>query len=485
MDNEALFKIGYGLYVLTSSLNGRDNGCIVNTFIQLASSPLRVGVSVSKENLTCSMIAASGIFNVSVLDEGAKFDVFRHFGLQSGKAVDKFENLELPRTPNGLYYLTENVNSVFSCRVISSEDLGSHILFIAEAEDMKLLDSARESVTYSYYQRNIKPAPPAVAKAGWQCKVCGYVYEGEVLPADYVCPLCKHGAADFVQVSAAAASATAEEEVAPSSSTRRWQCSICKYIYEGSELPADYICPKCKKGAEKFVELVPEPPAAKVVWKCNVCGYEYEGDVLPEDFQCPLCKRSAAEFTLIKQQIEEKKSMELKGSKTEANLMYAFAGESQARNKYTYYASKAKKDGYEQIAALFESTANNEKEHAKLWFKAFHGIGNTYENLLDAAAGEHEEWTEMYKNFAEIAKEEGFDDLAAQFAAVALIEKRHEERYRKLAANIDKGEVWEKVGENRWECRNCGHIHVGESAPELCPVCKHPRAYFEVEAKNY
>ena len=177
--------------------------------------------------------------------------------------------------------------------------------------------------------------------------------------------------------------------------------------------------------------------------------------------------------------------MEFKGSKTEANLMYAFAGESQARNKYTYYASKAKKEGYEQIAALFEATANNEKEHAKLWFKAFHGIGTTYENLLDAAAGEHEEWTEMYKNFAEVAKEEGFDDLAAQLAAVAAIEKRHEERYRQLAANIEKGEVWTKVGENRWECRNCGHIHVGESAPELCPVCKHPRAYFEIESKNY
>ena len=172
-------------------------------------------------------------------------------------------------------------------------------------------------------------------------------------------------------------------------------------------------------------------------------------------------------------------------SKTYANLAYAFAGESQARNKYTYFAGAARKEGYEQIAALFLETAENEKEHAKLWFKAFHGIGTTYENLLDAAAGEHEEWTEMYKNFAEVAKEEGFVELAAQLEAVAAIEKRHEERYRKLAANIDNGEVWTKVGENRWECRNCGHIHTGESAPELCPVCKHPQAYFEIEAKNY
>ena len=177
--------------------------------------------------------------------------------------------------------------------------------------------------------------------------------------------------------------------------------------------------------------------------------------------------------------------MELKGSKTAANLATAFAGESQARNKYTYFASAARKEGFEQIAAIFEMTANNEKEHAKLWFKELGGIGTTLENLLAAAAGEHEEWTDMYKRFAEEAKAEGFDELAARFAGVAAIEKRHEERYRKLAANIEKGEVWVKVGENRWECRNCGHVYIGEKAPDACPVCKHPKAYFEIEAKNY
>ncbi len=177
--------------------------------------------------------------------------------------------------------------------------------------------------------------------------------------------------------------------------------------------------------------------------------------------------------------------MELKGSKTEANLATAFAGESQARNKYTYFASAARKEGYEQIAAIFEMTANNEKEHAKLWFKELNGIGTTLQNLLAAAAGEHEEWTDMYKRFAEEARAEGFVELAERFARVADIEKRHEERYRKLAANIEKGEVWVKVGENRWECRNCGHIYIGEKAPEVCPVCKHPKAYFEIEAENY
>ena len=177
--------------------------------------------------------------------------------------------------------------------------------------------------------------------------------------------------------------------------------------------------------------------------------------------------------------------MELKGSKTEKNLLTAFAGESQARNKYTYFASAARKEGFEQIAAIFEMTANNEKEHAKLWFKELKGIGSTLENLLAAAAGEHEEWTEMYKQFAKEAREEGFEELAKRFEGVAAIEKRHEERYRKLAANIEKGEVWVKVGENRWECRNCGHVYIGEKAPEVCPVCKHPQAYFEIEAENY
>ena len=177
--------------------------------------------------------------------------------------------------------------------------------------------------------------------------------------------------------------------------------------------------------------------------------------------------------------------MELKGSKTEANLATAFAGESQARNKYTYFASAARKEGYEQIAAIFEMTANNEKEHAKLWFKELGGIGTTLQNLLAAAAGEHEEWTDMYKRFAEEARAEGFTELAERFAGVAAIEKRHEERYRKLAANIEKGEVWVKVGENRWECRNCGHIYIGAQAPEACPVCKHPKAFFEIEADNY
>lgn len=179
--------------------------------------------------------------------------------------------------------------------------------------------------------------------------------------------------------------------------------------------------------------------------------------------------------------------MELKGSKTEANLMAAFAGESQARNKYTYYASKAKKEGYEQIAALFQETADNEKEHAKMWFKLLQGgqIKSTAENLKDAAAGENYEWTDMYAEFAKIAKEEGFDHIAYLFEEVGKIEKEHEERYNALVANIENDRVFKREEKQVWICGNCGHIVIAEKAPEVCPVCDHPKAYFELRKVNY
>ena len=179
--------------------------------------------------------------------------------------------------------------------------------------------------------------------------------------------------------------------------------------------------------------------------------------------------------------------MELKGTKTEKNLMEAFAGESQARNKYTYFASKAKKEGYEQIAALFQETADNEKEHAKLWFKLLHGgeVPTTAENLKAAAEGENFEWTDMYDRMAKEAKEEGFDKIAYLFEEVAKIEKEHEERYLKLLANVKDGKVFEAGEVKIWKCRNCGHIVIGKNAPEICPVCAHPKSYFEVKAENY
>ncbi len=177
--------------------------------------------------------------------------------------------------------------------------------------------------------------------------------------------------------------------------------------------------------------------------------------------------------------------MDLKGSKTEANLQAAFAGESMARNKYTYFASKAKKEGYEQIAKLFLETAENEKEHAKLWFKHLNGIGSTPENLAAAADGENYEWTDMYATFAKEAKEEGFDELAKQFEGVGAIEKMHEERYRALLKNVETGEVFKKGSTVIWECSNCGHIVISQEAPKVCPVCLHPQAYFKIKAENY
>ena len=208
---------------------------------------------------------------------------------------------------------------------------------------------------------------------------------------------------------------------------------------------------------------------------CKVCHYVAEGEI---PAVCPVCKQSG--------QFEEVKPT-LKGSKTEENLWTAFAGESQARNKYTYFASKAKKEGFVQIAAIFEETAKNEQEHAKIWFKLLNGgaISSTADNLKAAAEGENYEWTDMYAGFAKTAREEGFNEIADLFDGVAAIEKEHEERYKKLLANVKGDLVFSKDGDAVWQCSNCGHIVVGKKAPEVCPICAHPQAYFQVRAENY
>ena len=282
---------------------------------------------------------------------------------------------------------------------------------------------------------------------------------------------------------------------------------LLKAVAKSSRLIAEDLCREAgfmlpqSANTKEFLELIktyPEIPADAVdsllktikfeekkevntmlKWKCSVCGYIHEGDQVPE--QCPVCKQPKEKFV----KIEETSKNPYAGTKTEKNLWEAFAGESQARNKYTYFASVAKKAGYEQIAALFLQTAENEKEHAKLWFKALGELGDTAENLLHAAEGENAEWTDMYERMAKDAEEEGFTELAAQFRGVAAIEKAHEERYRALLKNVETKAVFEKSGVTIWECRNCGHIVVGTKAPEVCPVCKHPQAYFEVRKENY
>ena len=222
-------------------------------------------------------------------------------------------------------------------------------------------------------------------------------------------------------------------------------------------------------------------------FRCKVCGYIYEGDELPADFVCPLCHKGVEVFEEVQEAPAAGGDNRLKGTKTAENLATAFAGESQARNKYTYYASKAKKDGFVQISQLFTETANNEKEHAKIWFKLLHNgsVPDTATNLQDAATGENYEWTEMYPQFAREAREEGFEEIARLFEAVAKIEQEHEQRYLKLLENVEQGLVFSRDGDRIWKCSNCGHIVVGKSAPEVCPVCAHPKAYFELKAENY
>ena len=254
--------------------------------------------------------------------------------------------------------------------------------------------------------------------------------------------------------------------------------ALLERIRSYPDIPADVVDSLLK--TIQFNEKTEETNMEK--WKCSICGYVHEGPMTP-DFKCPVCKQGADKFVKLQEAAPAKNPYA--GTKTEKNLWDAFAGESQARNKYTYFASVAKKAGYEQIAALFLQTAENEKEHAKLWFKALGELGDTAENLLHAAEGEAYEWTDMYDRMAREAEEEGFHALAEQFRGVAAIEKHHEERYRALLKNVETKAVFEKAGMVTWECRNCGHLVISTVAPDVCPVCKHPQAFFEVRKENY
>ena len=386
-----LFNIQYGLFVITTQNGDRDNGCISNTVAQVTAQPNRISVALNKGNFTTELIQHSGRFTASILSEAADFELFKHFGFQSGRTVDKFADFtDCRRVNNGTFAITRGTNAFISAEVEQTIDLGTHMLFIGLVTEMETLSDI-PSATYNYYQANIKPKPQPV----------GQTVEG------------------------------------------------------------------------------------KTIWRCSICGYEYVGEELPDDFICPICKHPASDFVKVSAEAEASVANKYAGTKTEKNLEAAFAGESMARNKYTYYASVAKKNGYEQIAALFLKTAENEKEHAKLWFKHLGGVGTTAENLLHAAEGENYEWTDMNDTFAREADEEGFHELAEQFRGVAAIEKRHEERYRALLHNVETAEVFQKSGVSVWECRNCGHIVVGTTAPDVCPVCSHPQAYFEINAENY
>ena len=393
MAKNAMYNLTYGLFVLTAQKDGKHNGCIINTAGQVTTDPNQITIAVNKANYTHDLVLETKKFTVSIISQQASFDLFKRFGFQTGREVDKFAGFDGWKDAlNGTRYITEGTNAYISAWVTQAIDLGTHTLFIASVTDSNALNDV-PSTTYEYYLNHIKPKPQAV----------GVTEEG------------------------------------------------------------------------------------KVIWRCRICGYEYEGDPIPDDFICPLCKHPASDFERVELSpaAAAAAANPYAGTKTEQNLWEAFSGESQARNKYTYYASVAKKNGYEQIAALFLKTAENEKEHAKLWFKALGELGETPDNLLHAAEGENYEWTDMYDRMAREADEEGFHDLAEQFRGVAAIEKHHEERYRKLLQNVEAMEVFKKAGVTIWECRNCGHIVIGTEAPDVCEVCKHPQSYFEVNSENY
>ena len=414
MDKKALFNIACGLYVIATSLPDGNAGCVINTVMQVTETPLRVVVAVNRGNATADALKRAGRFTLSALDETTHFDTIKHFGFQSSRDVDKFANPPLRISfCDGLPRLAEQASAILTCEVCNITDLGTHILVLADIVGAEVA-SGRATLTYDYYQKHVKPKPASAPreKTVWRCEICGFEIETDELPPDYICPLCGHGIDAFVKV-----------EAQPAVANIQLQCST-----------------QAQNNAQCVVDSV---------------------DTLAQSVQITATQPQTAPRA---NQGEETMTKSLKGTKTEANLQSAFAGESQARNKYTYYASQAKKDGFEQIAEIFLETA---------------------ENLLDAAQGENYEWTDMYATFAKEAREEGFDHIAKLFEMVAAIEKTHEDRYRKLLSNVEGQLVFSKNGDAIWQCRNCGHIVIGKQAPAVCPVCAHPQAYFQVKAENY
>ncbi len=389
-----MFKIPYGLYVIMTTAGGKDNGCISNTLEQVTFTPNQVSVCLNKTSLTCEMVQKSKIFTASIISVKADFELFKRFGFQTGRDIDKCADFpDLRRVDNGTYAVTRGTNSFISVSVDQTIDLGTHIMFIGKVTQEEVLNDLA-SATYDFYQKYIKPRPKANQD---------------------------------------------------------------------------------QKGNH-------------TAWRCTVCGYEYDGNGLPDGFICPVCKHDASFFEKeeITENVADQPTNKYSGTKTEINLQTAFAGESMARNKYTFFASVARKNGFEQIADIFLKTADNEREHAQLWCRELGGISeNTATNLEHAAEGENYEWTDMYEGFAKEAEDEGFPELAAQFRRVGEIEKHHEERYRALLNNVEAMKVFNKSGITVWECMNCGHIAIGKSAPEVCPVCFKPQAYFEVCCENY
>ena len=383
MNKKALYNITYGLYLLSARADGRDNGCIINTAVQVANDPTRVAISVIQKNYTHDMIKATGMFNLSAISSDAPFEVFKHFGMQSGRNVDKFAGAkDVARSVNGLYYLTHYANAYLSCRVVKSEDLGSHTLFIAEVTDGEVL-SGEASCTYSYYQSDIKPKPAPAEKKGWVCSVCGYVHEGENLPDDFVCPLCHHGKEDMKPLGSANVPEKKPEPAAQGGG-RKWVCTVCGYVHEGDEAPEK--CPVCKVPAEKFAEQKGEK-----TWAEHVVGVAQGA---PQDIL--------------------------------SGLRANFEGECSEVGMYLAMARVAHREGYPQIGMYWEKAAYEEAEHAAKFAELLGEVvtDSTKKNLemrVDAENGA----TQGKFELAKLAKELGLDAIHDTVHEMARDEARH------------------------------------------------------------
>ena len=393
MDKKALYNITYGLYLLTAAEGGKDNGCIVNTVVQIANDPVRISVSVIKENLTCDMILHSGIFNVSAITDQASFALFQHFGMRSGRDVDKFADfLDVERSENGLYYLTKNSNMYLSAKVTEHKDLGSHILFIGELTDSQVL-SSQIPCTYAYYQSDIKPKPKKAEKKQWVCSVCGYVYEGDEVPEDFLCPLCNHGKEDFelVQANEPAVPAPAPVAAVPSG-TGKYVCSVCGYVHEGDSAPAE--CPVCKVGPEKFVLQ-----AAERVWAAEHVVGVAQG--VSEDILEDLRANYVAECTEV--------------------------------GMYLAMARVAHREGYPQIGLYWEKAAWEEAEHAAKFAELLGEVvtDSTKKNLEMRVEAENGATLGKFE-LAKKAKEQNLDAIHDTVHEMARDEARHGKAFEGL-----------------------------------------------------
>ena len=383
MDQKALWKLTYGMYLLTAQQDGRDNGCIINTAVQVAENPVRVSIAVIQGGCTHDMVKATGRFTVTALSVDAPFELFRHFGMQSGRTVDKFTGRrDVARGENGLFHLTENACGHLECTVVQQVDLGSHTLFIGEVTQGAVL-SDRPACSYAYYQSDIKRKPAPLQKKGWICSVCGYVYEGDEVPEDFICPLCRHGKKDFVPADGAAVKAQAP--AGSPASGAKWVCSVCGYVHEGDEPPAQ--CPVCKVPAEKFIRQ-----SAERTWAAEHIVGVAQG--APEEIL--------------------------------AGLRANFEGECSEVGMYLAMARVAHREGYPEIGGYWHKAGLEEAEHAAKFAELLGEVvtDSTRRNLemrVDAEFGA----TAGKVALADLAREHGLDAIADTVMEMAKDEARH------------------------------------------------------------